>query len=91
MCCRVHEKGSCKEGSIGKGRAYKAESEVMQGRLILMGPQCPKCKSYMFMPRIIDDVYYHKCKDCGYIKRQGKIDWKKVILHYLERFMFWKS
>jgi len=66
-------------------------AQVFGTGLISPTPPCPKCSSYMFMIRLIDGVYYRKCRDCGYKKRQDKIDWKKAALVYLERFMFWKS
>lgn len=59
--------------------------------LISSTSPCPKCKSYMFMICEIEDVYYRRCRDCGYKKRQDKIDWKKAVSHYFERFKFWKS
>jgi DNA-directed RNA polymerase subunit M/transcription elongation factor TFIIS len=60
-------------------------------KVISPTPPCPKCKSYLYMIRLIDGVYYRKCRNCGYKKRQDKIDFKKAVLRYLERFMFWKS
>ena len=53
-------------------------------------PPCPKCKSYLFMTRFIDGVYYLRCKNCGYQKHKDKVNWYKVVMRYLERFMFWK-
>ena len=56
-------------------------------------PQCPKCKSYMFMPRELDGVYYRLCKDCGF-KGQPKRSFAEklsALRNYLERYAFWKS
>jgi hypothetical protein len=64
----------------------------MTGRLIPPNPPCPKCKSYMFMPRSINRVYYRLCKVCGYKSLDGnkKLSWDAIKI-YLERFWFWKS
>jgi len=61
-----------------------------QAQIKSTSPPCPKCKSFMFMTRFIDGVYYLKCKDCGYRKRKDKIDWYGAVKCYLERFKFWK-
>ncbi len=53
-------------------------------------PQCPKCKSYMFMPRISNGIYYRLCKDCGF-KGQPKRSFIEKLKNYLERYAFWKS
>ena len=60
-------------------------------RVISPTPSCPKCKSYMFMICQISDVFYRRCKNCGYKKCLDKIDFKKVVANCLERFKFWKS
>ena len=59
--------------------------------LIPSNPSCPKCGSYMFMPREKDGVYFRLCKDCGF-KGLGRwsLRWKDIKI-YLERFWFWKS
>jgi ribosomal protein L37AE/L43A len=62
----------------------------MQGRLVVGNPACPKCKSYMFMPRIANGVRFRLCKNCGF-KGLGKrqFTWKAFKV-YMERFMFWR-
>lgn len=62
----------------------------IHGQIVSASPPCPKCKSYMFMTRYIEGVYYLKCRDCGYKKRKDKKDWYGAVTHYLERWKFWK-
>ena len=40
----------------------------MRGQIIACNGQCPKCGSYMFMPRRIKGHRCYKCKMCGKVK-----------------------
>ena len=48
-----------------------------EGQIMSPNPICPKCKSFMFMPRRINGFRCYKCRDCGKIKYEQS---------FLERF-----
>ncbi len=60
-------------------------------------PPCPKCGSYMFMPREICTVtgivvHFNKCKNCGFkgLEKGTRIS-KVAIKIYFERFTLKKE
>ena len=53
----------------------------MNGRIVSPSPQCPKCKSYMYMPREKDGKQFRHCRDCGHNSNR---------LDFMFRLRFWK-
>lgn len=55
------------------------------GQILSPNPICPKCGSYMFMPRRIKGFRCHKCRNCGKIKYEKsfferlKLKWFKYL------------
>jgi ribosomal protein L37E len=60
------------------------------GTLISPTSPCPKCGSFMYMPREKGKVHYYLCRHCGFKGlRKRDFSWEAIKI-YLERFWFWK-
>lgn len=62
---------------------------LKRGRLITPNPPCPKCGSFMYMPREKGTVHFDLCRSCGFMGLKKDFSWEAIKFYFRKTIKFY--